>query len=171
MALKARRFHCIMGFCMEAAMAAFIWNANPGRWEIVPPATDGWTALMSYVCDPSRYVYWSTPMRQKDIQIGDQAYIWRTKFLDRLSGIIAVGVVAEKPRQLTNANFSNFERPDRLKAAGWNEANAPSVWKTGIEIQQTYWETPVAVGLTISQGTVRGLRGAEVEQIVGALQR
>lgn len=151
-------------------MAAFIWNANPGKWDVVPPATDGWGALRDYISEPSNYVYWSTPARQKDIQVGDLAFIWRTKFADRPSGIIVVGVVAERPRQLTGANLANFDRPDKIKAAGWNEAAAPSLWKTGIAIKKTYWENPLIVGLTISQGTVRGLREdefAEIERVIG----
>jgi hypothetical protein len=150
-------------------MAAFIWNANPVKWDVVPPATDGWGALRDYISDSSNFVYWSTPVRQKDIQEGDSAFIWRTKFSDRPSGIIVVGVVAERPRQLMGANLTNFSHPDRIKAAGWNEATAASLWKTGISIKKTYWENPLVVGLTISQGTVRGLRDDEVAVIDRAI--
>lgn len=150
-------------------MGAFIWNANPGKWDVVPPATDGWGALRDYISDVSNYVYWSTPARQKDIQVGDLAVIWRTTFLDRPTGIIAVGRVAERPRQLTDVNFKNFSRPERIKAPGWNEAGAPSQWKTGIAIEKIYWDLPVSTSLKISQGTVRGLREDEVADINKAI--
>ena len=152
-------------------MAAFIWNANPGKVGRCA-ACDRWRgALRDYISEPSNYVYWSIPARQKDIQVGDLAFIWRTKFSDRQSGIVAAGVVAESPRQLTGVNLANFSRPDRIKAAGWNEATAPSPWKTGIAIRKIYWEKPLAVGLAISQGTVRGLSDDEVAEIDRAIGR
>lgn len=150
-------------------MAAFIWNANPGKWDVVPPATDGWGALRDYVSDDSSYVYWSTPTLHSDIQVDDMAIIWRNKFRGRMTGIIAMGRVAERPRQLTDVAFKSFSRPERIKAPGWNEAGAPSKWKTGIVIEKTYWDFPVSPDLKISQGSVRRLSESEVAEINRAI--
>jgi IS30 family transposase len=51
-------------------MAAYIWNANPAKWNVVPPAMNSWDALEAYVTDQSRYVYWSTPVLHKSINVG-----------------------------------------------------------------------------------------------------
>ena len=45
-------------------MAAFIWNTNPRMWSVAPPFADSFDVLKAYVCDPSAYVYWSTPRRR-----------------------------------------------------------------------------------------------------------
>jgi hypothetical protein len=73
-------------------MTGYIWNANPAKWNVVPPAMDSWDALKTYIIDPSAYVYWSTPVLQGQIKLGDDAFIWRTKYrsmttvLSRLAG-------------------------------------------------------------------------------------
>ena len=84
-------------------MAAFMWNANPEKWNVVPPSTNSWEALKNYVVDSSSYVYWSTPVLQKTIKVGDRAFIWRTRSPNGPSGIIAVGYVTEGPGQLSVA--------------------------------------------------------------------
>src|SRR5258708_27779700 len=105
-------------------MAAFMWNANPVKWNVVPPSTTSWEALKNYVVDDSNYVYWSTPALQKVIRVGDRALIWRTKSPNGPSGIIAVGRVAESPRQLSVVTTTLFDLPERIQAAGSSESKA-----------------------------------------------
>jgi hypothetical protein len=144
-------------------MAGYVWNANPGKWNIVPPSTNSWDALKAYILDPSRYVYWSTPNLQRQIKVGDSAFIWRTKLGKNENGIIGVGRVAEAPRQLTHATAGLFAFPDRLSAAGWSESEALSPWKTGIRIESIFWNSPLQVSFTAWQGTVRQLTEEEIE--------
>lgn len=146
-------------------MATFIWNANPGMWSVVPPSSDGWEALELYVTDPAAYVYWSTPRLQREIKLGDIAYIWRTTHKKGNNGVVACGCVDEVPRQLTSATASLFRYPDRLKAAGWDETGAPSPWKTGIRIAKTFWTAPINTGLRPPQGTVGRLSDADAKAI------
>lgn len=150
-------------------MAAFIWNANPKMWMVVPPASDGWDALKAYVVNPSGYVYWSTPLLRADIKAGDKAFIWRTTYKKEKTGFVAVGQVQEKPRQLTPSSASLFSFPASLKAAGWNESTAPSVWKTGIKIEKTFWDDPVNTGLSPNQGTVGRLSEDDIKAIERAV--
>jgi len=145
-------------------MAAFMWNANPEKWSVVPPATDSWGALRDYVLDGSKYVYWSTPVHQKAVRVGDRAFIWRTKSPSGPNGIIAVGSVNENPRQLGVAPISLFKFPQRIDAAGWSESEAASPWKTGIQIEHVFWEKPLQVSFTASQGTLRQLTDDEVRE-------
>lgn len=152
-------------------MAAFMWNANPSKWDAVPPGTSGWDALKDYLLDPSKYVYWSTPVHQKKISVGDRAFIWRTTFGHDPSGIIAVGRVEEAPLQLSAASASLFAHPARLPALGWSEAAAPSPWKTGISIDRVFWDMPLQVNFRPAQGTLRELTAAEVKSADGELGR
>jgi hypothetical protein len=94
-------------------MAAFMWNANPEKWNVVPSCTNSWEALRNYVIDHSNYVYWSTPVNQKAIKVGDRAFIWRTTSPKGPSGIIAVGQVAEGPRQLSATTTALFKFRER----------------------------------------------------------
>jgi hypothetical protein len=146
-------------------MAAFMWNANPKKWNIVPPATSSWEALKNYVLDGSKYVYWSTPVLRKVVKVGDRAFIWRTGFPSGLSGIIAVGYVTESPRPLSVATKALFKLPERLKAAGWSESKAPSLWKTGIRTDRVFWNAPLRVPFTASQGILRRLTDDEVREV------
>jgi len=145
-------------------MAAFMWNANPEKWNVVPPSTDSWEALKNYVVDGSNYVYWSTPVLQKAIKVGDRAFIWRTKSPNGASGIIAVGHITESPRQLSAATKTLFKLPERIAAAGWSESEAPSPWKTGIRTDRVFWNAPLQVRFTASQGTLRRLTDDEVRE-------
>lgn len=110
----------------------------------------------------SGYVYWSTPTMYKDVKVGDRAFIWRTKSGIGPSGIIASGLVAEPPRQISARTLSLFDHPTRVPAAGWNETRAPLQWKTGIRIERVFWNAPLQVNFTASQGTVRRLTDEEV---------
>jgi hypothetical protein len=152
-------------------MAAYIWNANPGRWNVVPPSLTSWDALKAYVTDPSKYVYWSTPVRQKDIRVGDEAIIWRTKYHHEAAGIIAIGRVEERPRDLTASTTSLFAFPKRLPAPGWDEAKAPSRWKTGIRIERGFWNSPLPAAIRTFQGTVRELAASEIKVIENEVER
>jgi EVE domain-containing protein len=89
-----------------------------------------------YIEDPSQYVYWSTPPRQcqhAEIQKGKRAYIWRTRSKSGPRGIIAIGTVAEAPRQWTPSTAHLFARRERLDVG---EEAASSKWKTGISIDE-----------------------------------
>jgi hypothetical protein len=149
-------------------MAAYIWNANPAKWNIVPPASDSWESLKAYVTDPSKFVYWSTPALQAHILVGDAAFIWRTQYKGHANGIIALGYVEERPQDLSLSS-SHFLHSGRLMAAGWNEAAAPSSWKTGIRLCATFWDSPLQAPTKPSQGTVRTLTDDEVQLIGQAL--
>ena len=120
---------CIAASCYqiygEFRMEAYIWNANPAKWNVVPPATNSWDALKAHINDQSGYVYWSTPVLHSKIKIGDGAFIWRTKYRDHENGIVAIGRVEEVPRQLSPSTQGLFALQQRLLAAGWNEAQAP----------------------------------------------
>jgi hypothetical protein len=143
-------------------MAGFVWNTNHRMWKIVPPFRDSWDVLKAYIVDPSTYVYWSTPRLQEEIKVGDAAYIFRT--VDK-AGIVARGRVEETPRQLTPANKSLFAFPDRLTPAGWDEGVAPSAWKTGIRVEQTFWDEPIDTGLRPQQSAVGRLSDDDVRAI------
>jgi hypothetical protein len=135
-------------------MPAFVWRTNHRMWSVVPPFADSWDVLKAYILDPSAYVYWSTPHHQDEIQVGDAAYIFRT--VDR-SGVVACGVVEETPRHLSPASKSLFAFPDRLSPPGWDEAVAPSAWKTGIRIHRTHWDEPLATDWSPAHGAVSRL--------------
>jgi hypothetical protein len=140
----------------EFGMPGFIWNTNHRMWKVVPPFTDSFDVLKAYICDPSAYVYWSTPRFQDEIKVGDAAYILRTADESGNGGIVARGVVEETARQLTSTNMSLFAFPDRLTPPGWDEMVAPSAWKTGIRIEKTFWDDPIR-GMDPVLGTVRRL--------------
>jgi hypothetical protein len=146
-------------------MGTFIWNANPAKWNFVPPAMNSWDALKAYITDPSGYVYWSTPVLHGRIKIGDSAFIWRTKYRDYENGNVAVGRVEEVPRQLSPSTHRLFSLPQRLLAAGWNEAQAPSSWKTGIRITRQFWDAPLQPNISTYQGTVRQLGDDETQAV------
>ena len=108
---------------------ALMWCGNPNKWF-------GSGSMESYVADGSQYVYWSTPPRQcshDEIQSGKRAYIWRTASNAGPRGIIAIGTVAEEPRQYSPTGVHLFAWPDRL---GFGEEAASSGWKTGISINE-----------------------------------
>jgi hypothetical protein len=145
-------------------MAAYIWNANPAKWHVVAPTKSGWEALGEYLNHTSKYVYWATPVLKEVISIGDVAVIWRTKYRSLPSGVVAIGVVQEEPKDLASG-IGRFAFPAHVQAAGWSEAKASSSWKTGIRIEHTFWDAPLQLGLKPSQGTVRRLTHAEMDAI------
>jgi hypothetical protein len=143
-------------------MSGFIWNTNHRMWQVVPPFAESWDVLKAYITDPFAYVYWSTPRFRDEIKVGDAAYILRT--VDK-QGIVARGRVEEAPRKLTAANASLFALPDRLTPPGWDEAVAPSSWKTGIRIEATFWDDPVGAAVQPAQGTVGRVSEADLRTI------
>jgi hypothetical protein len=108
---------------------AFIWQGNPRRWY----SSGG---MNSDIEHKSKYIYWSTPQRRDEIQVGDKAYIWRTAGApgDGPRGIIATGTVAETPQDSRDPK-SQFKHPERL-GPGTGEEAASSRWKTGISIAE-----------------------------------
>jgi hypothetical protein len=103
---------------------AFIWQGNPRRWH----SSGG---MNSDIAHKSQYIYWSTPQRRDEIQVGDKAYIWRA-LGEGPRGIIATGTVAEPPQDSLDRK-SQFKHPERL---GPGEEAASSRWKTGISIAE-----------------------------------
>jgi hypothetical protein len=147
-------------------MPAFIWITNHRMWKVVEPFTDSWDVLKAYITDPCAYVYWSTPRFQNKIKVGDAAYIFRSA--DR-QGVVARGVVEEAPRHLASTTVGLFAFPDRLTPPGWDEAVAPSSWKTGIRIERTFWDEPVYNSLRLSQGGIGRLSEDELKGIEGEI--
>jgi hypothetical protein len=120
----------------QAKSKGFIFQGNPARWR----QTGG---MSSDVAHESSYVYWSTPECRKEVQRGDKAYIWRA-LGEGPRGIIAAGIVEERPRQVLEDTKSLFKHPERLDAG---EEAASSNWKTGISISD-YRTTPETGMLT-----------------------
>jgi hypothetical protein len=162
--LEASRVAAMRGAWI-AGMAAFIWNTNPQMWSVAPPFADSFDVLKAYVCDPSAYVYWSTPRHQLEIAVGDAAYILRTPHERGPSGIVACGVVEEPPQQLVAGGSVRFVHAPRLAPPGWDEAVAPSSWKTGIRIEFTFWDAPLDAGRAPAIGSVERLSDADVAAI------
>jgi hypothetical protein len=147
-------------------MPAFVWNTNHRMWKVVPPFADSLAVLKAYITDEAAYVYWSTPRLQDEIRLGDIAYILCT--VDH-QGIVARGRVTEVPRQLTLDNASAFAQPPRLTPPGWDEVVAPSAWKTGIAIERTFWDAPVARAMRPAQGGIARVSEEDAGQIEGEI--
>ena len=149
-------------------MPAFVWNTNHRMWKVVPPFADSLAVLKAYLTDASAYVYWSTPRLHDAIAVGDVAYILCT--VDH-QGIVARGRVTERPRLLTPGNAGAFAQPLRLTPPGWDERVAPSSYKTGIAIEATFWDAPVARAMRPAQGGVGRVAADEVARIEGEIAR
>jgi hypothetical protein len=139
-------------------------------WRIVPPFADSREVLKAYIVDPSAYVYWSTPRFQDEIKAGAIAYIFRTADDDGNDGIVARGIVEETPRQFTSTTLTQFAYPERLTPAGWDEEVAPSSWKTGIRIEQTFWDKPIIKGVPPAVGAVGRISEDAVKTIEGEIK-
>jgi hypothetical protein len=109
----------------RAKATGFIFQGNPTKWR----QTGG---MSSDVAHKSGYIYWSTPECRNEVQRGDKAYIWRA-LGEGPRGIIAAGIVEERPRQFLEDTKSLFKHPERL---GPGEEAASSNWKTGISISE-----------------------------------
>ncbi|TMJ00063.1 MAG: hypothetical protein E6G97_21000 [Alphaproteobacteria bacterium] len=143
-------------------MPAYAWNTNHRMWKVVAPFADSLAVLKAYITDHSAYVYWSTPRLHDEIAVGDVAYILCT--VDH-QGIVARGRVAEGPQLLNVRNASAFAHPARLTPPGWDEAIAPSSYKTGIAIEATFWDAPLHRGMRPAQGGVARLSEEEAARI------
>jgi len=147
-------------------MPAYVWNTNHRMWKVVPPFADSLDVLKAYITDPSAYVYWSTRLFHDEIKAGDAAYILCT--VDN-EGIVARGRVEESPRLLTATNANVFAHPARLTPPGWDEAVAPSSWKTGIAIERTFWDAPLHRTMRPAHGAVGRLSEEQVRAIEGEI--
>jgi hypothetical protein len=146
-------------------MGAWLWTGNPNRWKANPSVT-GYEAMRSYLEDECGYVYWATPKNRDRVEVGDCAYIWRSKSqYDDRNGIVAVGTVEEKPREYTGHNKDEFRYPKRIEAAGWDEDRASSRWKTGIKIQQNLWTRALYVPGLVVRESINPLSNEQCRQI------
>jgi hypothetical protein len=157
---------------VRAIMNAWLWVANPlEKWTEVPGSDltrfdhlDQYLGLNGGI----RYVYWATPAFRRQIRIDDAAYIW----LSPSGGVIAAGTVAEEP------NENEFDHPARLRAPGWNEEEATSGWKTGINIEHVWGcRSPLRVvanlftyGSADNANTIFRLDEAQQRSIIRAIE-
>ena len=104
---------------------AWIFQGNPKRFDI-----DDYLSRYSFI-------YWSTPTNQREIAIGDRAFIWRS---GELSGLVAIGTIKELP-----VPRSDVQTPEALGDDLWvSQQDEPSGVKVGIEIEE--------VRLTLEEG-------------------
>jgi hypothetical protein len=68
-----------MGRQKEQVVNAWLWVANPERKWNEASGLSPWDALHQYLS--GEYVYWSTPAYQRDINVGDRAYMARPESL------------------------------------------------------------------------------------------
>ena len=61
---------------------SWIFQGNPNRFDI-----DDYFSRYTYI-------YWSAPINQKEFEIGNKAFIWRS---GAQAGLVAIGVIKEKP--------------------------------------------------------------------------
>jgi hypothetical protein len=113
-------------------MVAIAFQANPTRWTDV-------RAMRDYLENEDKYIYWSTPEPgpRRAVRIGDHALIVRTASHGR--AIIAVGIVAELPKEYLPGREDQFAMPQRLRSPGDADA-ASSEWKTGIRLSEVRWD-------------------------------
>ena len=80
----------------------------------------------------SRYpalIYWRTPKHEREIRLGDQAYIWRA---GSRAGVVAVGQIIELPVERSQVRFE-----EALSDHLWHEKRPdPSEKVVGIEIDE-----------------------------------
>lgn len=152
-------------------MSAYMWNARIHMWTNVPLPRDRLDAIRIYLLDRSDYIYWSTNCHLSKIRVGDQAFIWRTKSTLASNGIVAVGRVSEIPTLLTKSSITKFKKPERIYASGWDESNATSDYKTGITIEERFWDNPIWVPIKPMQGTLRELKKIEIDLVQNELDK
>lgn len=96
---------------------AWIFQGNPKRFDI-----DDYLSRYSFI-------YWSAPTNQKEMTVGDRAFVWRS---GELSGLVAIGTIRELP-----VPRSNVKTPEALGDDLWvSQADEPSDIKVGIEIEE-----------------------------------
>jgi len=95
---------------------AWIFQGNPKRFDI-----DDYLSRYSFI-------YWSTPTNQKEMVVGDKAFIWRS---GELSGLVAIGTIRELP-----VPRSEVKTPEALGDDLWvSQKDEPSEIKVGIEVE------------------------------------
>lgn len=104
---------------------AWIFQGNPKRFDI-----DDYLSRYSFI-------YWSTPTNQREIVIGDRAFIWRS---GEISGLIAVGTIRELPVPRYDVKTTEALGDDL-----WvSQKDEPSEIKVGIEVEE--------IKLTLEEG-------------------
>jgi hypothetical protein len=147
----------------------YMCQGNPRKWH-------GNGTMDSYIADKSRYIYWATPQCRDDIRVEDKAFIWRSVGGVGSRGIIAIGTVAELPREYSRATLSQFRHPHLV---GIGEEAASSKWKTGISLSEVRLREKTGMltaqmlvsvcpnlrVLRMPQGTVYRLSAEEIQTI------
>lgn len=96
---------------------SWIFQGNPNRFDI-----DDYLSRYSFI-------YWSTPTNQKEIGIGERAFIWRA---GTQAGLIAIGTIKELP-----IPRKDIKIPEALGDDLWvSQKDEPSEIKSGIEIEE-----------------------------------
>lgn len=107
---------------------SWIFQGNPNRFDI-----DDYLSRYTYI-------YWSAPTNQKELEIGNKAFIWRS---GAQAGLVAIGVIKEKPAPRRDVQIQEALGDDL-----WiSQADEPTEIKVGIEIEE--------VKLTDEEGFVR----------------
>jgi len=95
---------------------SWIFQGNPNRFDI-----DDYLSRYSYI-------YWSAPTNQKEFEVGDRAFIWRSGVQ---AGLVAIGIVKEKPALRKDVKIQEALGDDL-----WvSQLDEPSEMKVGIEIE------------------------------------
>ena len=95
---------------------AWIFQGNPNRFDI-----DDYLSRYSYI-------YWSAPTNQKEFEIGDKAFIWRS---GAQAGLVAIGTIQEKPTPRKDA-----KNQEALGDDLWvSQSDEPTEIKVGIRIE------------------------------------
>jgi len=96
---------------------AWIFQGNPKKFDI-----DDYLSRYSFI-------YWSAPTNQREFEIGDKAFIWRS---GQNSGVVAFGIVRELPTPRENVNT-----PEALGDDLWtNQQDEPTNIKVGIQVEE-----------------------------------
>jgi hypothetical protein len=95
----------------------WIFQGNPNRFDI-----DDYLSRYTYI-------YWSAPTNQKEFEIGDKAFIWRS---GAQAGLVAIGIIKEKPTPRKDVSIQEALGDDL-----WvNQLDEPTEVKVGIEIEE-----------------------------------
>ncbi len=96
---------------------SWIFQGNPNRFDI-----DDYLSRYTYI-------YWSAPTNQKEIEIGDKAFIWRS---GAQAGLVAIGNIKEKPTPRKDVRIQEALGDDL-----WvSQSDNPAEVKVGIEIEE-----------------------------------
>jgi EVE domain/HNH endonuclease len=99
-------------------VAAWIFQGNPSKFDID-----------DYLARYPELIYWFTPKLTSEIELGDQAYIWRA---GPDGGVVAMGAVVEAP-----ISGSRVKHPEALGADLWrSEEPDPDAVRTGIRLNE-----------------------------------